>query len=241
MGSDHRTPTGVFVHGYLTINGQKMSKSRGTFVKARNYLQHLNPEYLRYYFAAKLNNGIEDIDLNFDDFSQRVNSDLVGKVVNIASRCAGFIHKRFAGELADSLMDEALWHEFVVANKAIAAAYEAREYSKAIREIMHLADKANQFIDEQKPWSLAKDESQLAKVQAVCSMGLNLFKVLMVYLKPVLPLMAENVETFLNIPALNWADSHKPLLKHQINEFIPLMTRVDAEKIKAMLAAEAQQ
>lgn len=238
MGSGNRTPSGIFVHGYLTVNGQKMSKSRGTFIKARNYLNHLNPEYLRYYFAGKLNSSIEDIDLNLDDFSNRVNADLVGKVVNIASRCAGFIHKRFNGRLADSLMNPGLWLEFTAASQLIADCYANREYAKAIREIMALADKANQFIDEHKPWSLAKDESQLPQVQLICSMGLNLFKVLMVYLKPVLPFMAENVEKFLNIPALSWNHSQQPLLNHQILEFVPLMTRVDPEKIKAMLAAE---
>lgn len=230
-----RTPSFVHAHGYLTINGQKMSKSRGTFIKASDYNNHLNPEYLRYYYAAKLSNTVEDIDLNFDDFSSRVNSDLVGKVVNIASRCAGFITKKFDGELSAELMDSALFAEFTTQAEPIAELYEKCEYAKAMREIMALADKANQFIDHHKPWSLAKEPGRESEVQAICSMGLNLFKLLIVYLKPVLPHIAEESERFLNIQPLSWKDSQTALLAHTIHEFKPLMQRVDPEKIQALL------
>ena len=191
----YRTPTSVFAHGFLTVNGQKMSKSRGTFIKARTYLEHLNPEYLRYYFAAKLGGGIDDLDLNLDDFIARVNADLVGKLVNIASRCAGFIGKRFDGKLSDSLPDPGLFAEFAGAADTIAGHYEQREYSKAIRIIMGLADEANRYIDDKKPWVIIKDESQLDDVQAVCTQGLNLFRSLMVYLTPVIPVVAEELWT----------------------------------------------
>ncbi|MEX0951879.1 MAG: methionine--tRNA ligase [Gammaproteobacteria bacterium] len=234
-GSGLRTPSGVFAHGFLTVNGQKMSKSRGTFIMARTYLDHLNPEYLRYYFAAKLGGGVDDIDLNLDDFRQRVNSDLVGKVVNIASRCAGFINKRFAGRLADGIYDDALWQRLTHQSTAIAEAYEAREYGRAMREIMALADQANEFIDELKPWVIAREDGRESELQAVCTMGLNAFRVLMIYLKPVLPVMAEKVEAFLDIPALHWSDLGKPLLGHTIQPFTPLLTRVEQEHIDAMI------
>ena len=234
-GSNYRTPTAVYAHGFLTINGQKMSKSRGTFINARNYLDHLNPEYLRYYFAAKLTSRIDDLDLNLEDFALRVNADLVGKVVNIASRCAGFINKRFNNTLADSLAHEALYLSVVDAGQRIIDLYEAREFSQAMREIMALADKANQFIDEQKPWVLAKEEGQEQAVLDICSTGLNLFKVLIAYLKPVLPAMATNVESFFNINPLSWSNYQDPLLGQKINKFKPLMTRVEQEKIDAML------
>jgi methionyl-tRNA synthetase len=234
-----RTPSFVHAHGYLTVNGQKMSKSRGTFIKAEDYVKFLNPEYLRYYYAAKLNHTVEDIDLNFDDFTLRVNSDLVGKVINIASRCAGFISKKFNGELSPELMDHALFNEFAEKAELIAELYENCEYAKATREIMALADKANQFIDLHKPWSLAKEAGKEDQVQAICSMGLNLFKVLMVYLKPILPYIAEQSESFLAISPLSWQDAQKPLLSHQINEFKPLMTRVDPEKVQGLLQAQA--
>jgi len=234
-GSNYRTPTAVYAHGFLTINGQKMSKSRGTFINARNYLDHLNPEYLRYYFAAKLTSRIDDLDLNLEDFALRVNADLVGKVVNIASRCAGFINKRFNNTLADSLAHEALYQSIVDAGQRIIDLYEAREFSQAMREIMALADKANQFIDEQKPWVLAKEEGQEQAVLDICSTGLNLFKVLIAYLKPVLPAMATNVESFFNINPLSWSNYQDPLLGQKINKFKPLMTRVEQEKIDAML------
>jgi methionyl-tRNA synthetase len=234
-GADFRTPTAIFAHGFLTVDGQKMSKSRGTFIKARTYLDHLNPEYLRYYFAAKLGSGVDDIDLNLEDFVARVNSDLVGKVVNIASRCAGFINKRFAGRLADECSEPGLYQDFVSAGTDIAADYENRDFGHAIRKIMALADRANQYIDANKPWVLAKQEGEEQTVQAVCSVGLNLFRVLMTYLQPVLPAMAAEVETFLNIPAMTWHAVETPLTGHGINRFKPLMTRVEEEKIVAML------
>ncbi len=234
-GAGFRKPTAVHCHGFLTVDGQKMSKSRGTFIKARTYLNHLRPEYLRYYFASKLSDGIDDLDLNFEDFAHRVNSDLVGKLVNIASRCAGFITRRFAGRLADPLAEPALYAEFVAAGASIAQAYEGREFGRAMREIMALADRANQYIDEKKPWALAKQAGAEAVVQAVCGMGLNLFRVLMIYLKPVLPGLAAQVEQFLQIPPLRWTDLDKPLLGHAIAEFKPLMQRVEMAQIAAMV------
>ncbi len=234
-GAGMRTPTAVFAHGFLTIDGQKMSKSRGTFIKARTYLDHLNPEYLRYYFAAKLGSGIDDLDLNLEDFVLRVNSDLVGKVVNIASRCAGFINKRFGGELSGTCAEPELYAEFTDAGAAIAADFEAREYGHAVRKIMALADRANQYIDANKPWVLAKQEGQEQVVQQVCSVGLNLFRVLATYLSPVLPAMARQVEAFLNVPALTWDAVTTPLTGHTINTFKPLLTRVEQDKVDAML------
>ncbi len=234
-GTGFRTPTAIFAHGFLTVNGKKMSKSRGTFIKARSWLDHLNPEYLRYYFAAKLGPGVDDIDLNLEDFVLRVNSDLVGKVVNIASRCAGFINKRFDGMLADSCSEPQLYREFVEAGEDIATEYEQRAYGQAVRKIMALADRANQYIDANKPWVLAKEAGKEQEVQAVCSTGLNLFRVLLTYLQPILPVMATEVETFLNIPALTWSAIADPLTGHRINAFKPLMTRVEQEKIDAML------
>ena len=234
-GSGHRLPDNVFVHGFLTANGQKMSKSRGTFINARTYLEHLDPEYLRYYFAAKSGSGVDDIDLNLEDFRQRVNADLVGKVVNVASRCAGFIHKRFAGRLAAGIHDEALLQEFTGADQAIAAAYEAREYARAMREIMALADKANQYIDRHKPWEMARQDPESAELQQVCSLGLNLFRILIIYLKPVLPGLAQRAEAFLGIDPLTWDDLAAPLLDHPINKFKPLLTRVDKDRIDGMI------
>ncbi len=233
QGSGFRAPTNVFVHGFLTVNGQKMSKSRGTFIKARSYLNHLDPAYLRYYFAAKLSNRVEDIDLNLDDFIQRVNSDLVGKVVNIASRCAGFINKRFDGQLSPTLSEPELFERIAQTN--IAELYESREYSKAMREIMQLADEVNQYIDENKPWVLIKEAGREEEVQAICSMGLNLFRLLIIYLKPVLPDLAKQVEEFLNIDALSWSDLQAPLLDHEIKKFKPLITRIEKENIEAMV------
>ncbi len=234
-GADFRTPDGVWAHGFLTVNGQKMSKSRGTFIIARTYLNHLNPEYLRYYFAAKLDNSIDDLDLNLDDFQTRVNSDLVGKLVNIASRCAGFISKNFDGKLSDSLPDQKLFDQFVVAGDSIAEAFESRRYHKAMREIMALADKANQYIDRQKPWVLVREDETRAQVQPVCTQGLNLFRLLIIYLKPVLPRTAENAEQFLQIAPLTWADSRMPLLNHEINRFKPLLTRIENQSIQNMI------
>ncbi|PKD42359.1 methionine--tRNA ligase [Methylomonas sp. Kb3] len=239
-GADFRTPSAIFAHGFLTVNGEKMSKSRGTFIKARTYLDHLNPEYLRYYFAAKLSAGVDDIDLNFDDFSQRVNSDLVGKVVNIASRCSGFIAKRFDGLLSAECAEPALFQQFVDANSTIADLYESREFGKAMREIMALADKANQYIDEKKPWLIAKEEGKDAELHAVCSMGVNLFRMLVAYLRPVIPTLANNAESFLNIPAQSWPSDAQPLLDHKINSFVPLMTRVEPDKIAAIVEASKE-
>lgn len=230
-----RTPTAVHCHGFLTVDGAKMSKSRGTFIQAESYLRHLNPEYLRYYFASKLTNGVDDIDLSLDDFIQRVNSDLVGKLVNIASRCAGFIAKRFDYYLAAELPNPALYQEFVAANTSIAEAFETRRYSQAIREIMALADKANQYVDEQKPWVLAKDPARAAEVQAVCTQGLNLFRVIITYLKPVVPQLAADSEAFLNAGELTWASIHTPLLAQQINPFKALLTRIEREAVLAMV------
>ncbi len=239
-GAGFRTPSAVFAHGFLTVNGEKMSKSRGTFIKARTYLEHLNPEYLRYYFAAKLSNGIDDLDLNFDDFSQRVNSDLVGKVVNIASRCSGFIKKRFAGKLSASCSEPELFQHFIDANNSIATLYENREFGKAMREIMALADKANQYIDEKKPWLIAKEEDKEAELHDICSMGINLFRLLIAYLKPVMPALAKNVEDFLNIESQSWPAQTEPLLDHAIKPFKALMTRVEADKIAAVLEASKE-
>jgi methionyl-tRNA synthetase len=234
-GSGFRTPSAVYANGFLTVNGQKMSKSRGTFIKARTYLEHLNPEYLRYYFAAKLGSGIDDIDLNLEDFSARVNSDLVGKVVNIASRCAGFIKKRFDGQLSGTIHDAELLAELVAANDSIKNAYDNREYSRAMREIMALADKVNQYIDDHKPWVIAKQENSDDELQAICTMGINCFRLLILYLKPVLPLMAEKTEAFLNIEPMQWNDAEITLTNHKINKFKPLMTRIEKESIEAMI------
>ncbi|MEE4380016.1 MAG: methionine--tRNA ligase [Candidatus Competibacteraceae bacterium] len=239
-GANFRKPTAVFCHGFLTVDGQKMSKSRGTFIKARTYLEHLRPEYLRYYFATKLNDRIDDLDLNLEDFQQRVNSDLVGKLVNIASRCAGFITKRFAGQLSDTLAEPALYGDFVMAAEAIAEAYERRDFNRAMRDIMALADRANQYIDEKKPWLLAKQTDQEPQVQAVCSMGLNLFRLLMLYLKPVLPRMAADAEAFLQIPPLTWETLHQPLIAHTIASFKPLMQRLESTQLEALLAASKE-
>ena len=234
-GAGFRKPTAVNVHGFLTVNGAKMSKSRGTFIQAESYLKHLNPEWLRYYFASKLSNGVDDIDLNLEDFIARVNSDLVGKVVNIASRCAGFINKRFANQLANSLPDSTLYQEFSEASERIAELYESRRYNLAMREIMALADKANQYVDEQKPWVLAKDPERFAEVQQVCTQGVNMFRAIVAYLKPVLPQLASEAETFLNAGELTWASVAQPLLAQEITPFKPLMTRVEAAMVEAML------
>ncbi|RMG31404.1 MAG: methionine--tRNA ligase [Gammaproteobacteria bacterium] len=236
-GAGFRKPTAIFAHGFLTVDGKKMSKSRGTFIKARTWLDHLPPEPLRYYFAAKLGPGIDDIDLNLEDFVQRVNSDLVGKVVNIASRCAGFIHKRFGDRLAEALPAPDLYATFLQAGEEIARLYEAREFGHAMREIMALADAANQYIDEQKPWVRIKQPDQAPEVQAICTQGLNLFRVLMAYLKPVLPAMAERVEAFLRCAPLTWINIREPLLSHTIERFEPLMTRIDPERVAAVLEA----
>jgi methionyl-tRNA synthetase len=234
-GAKFRTPSAVFAHGFLTVNGEKMSKSRGTFIKARTYLDHLDPEYLRYYFAAKLSAGIDDIDLSFEDFTQRVNSDLVGKVVNIASRCSGFIKKRFDGKLSAQCAEPELFQQFTLASENIAALYEAREYGKAMREIMALADKANQYIDEKKPWLIAKEEGKDQELHEICSIGINLFCLLVAYLKPVLPKLATESEDFLNIESQPWPSNAQPLVSHEIKAFKSLMTRVEEPKIAAII------
>ncbi|MDC9728623.1 MAG: methionine--tRNA ligase [Methyloprofundus sp.] len=235
-GADFRTPSAVFAHGFLTVNGEKMSKSRGTFIKARTYLDHLDPEYLRYYFAAKLSSGVDDIDLSFEDFTLRVNSDLVGKVVNIASRCSGFIKKRFDGKLSAQCAEPELFAQFTEASESIAVLYETREYGKAMREIMSLADKANQYIDEKKPWLVAKEEGKDQELHDICSMGINLFRLLVSYLSPVLPKLAADSEDFLSINAEQWITAKtSPLLSHNIKPFKALMTRVDETKIAAIV------
>ena len=234
-GSGFRTPTSVYAHGFLTVNGQKMSKARGTFIKARTYLDNLDPNYLRYYYAAKLGPTIEDIDLNLDDFIARVNSDLVGKLVNIASRCAGFIGKRFDGRLADALPEPDLFAKVADASETIAEHYEKREYSKAMRLVMSLADEANRYIDENKPWVMIKDESKLDDVQLVCTQGLNMFRSLMIYLAPVLPEIAEKTRAFLGEDDWGWADAAEPMLGATINKFKPLLTRVEQDKVDKMV------
>ena len=233
----YRRPTAVFAHGFLTVDGTKMSKSRGTFIKARTYLDHLNPEYLRYYLAAKLSSDIDDLDLNLEDFAQRVNSDLVGKVVNIASRCAGFIGKGFGGMLSAKLDRPELIAEIQDARDDITGYFDQREYGKAIRLIMAMADKANQYINDKQPWVIAKTDKQSPELQEICSTGINAFRLLICYLKPVLPAMAAQAEEFLGIDALVWDDLEKTLLNHQINKFKPLMTRVETDKVEAMVAA----
>lgn len=238
-GAGFRKPNAIFAHGFVTVNGAKMSKSRGTFIKARTYLNNLDPEYLRYYFASKLTSGITDLDLNLEDFTQKVNADLIGKVVNIASRCAGFITKRFNGKLSTQLSEPALFADFVNAGDSIAQSYEQREFARAIRDIMALADKANQYIDAKAPWVLVKDDSKQQEAHDVCSMGLNLFRVLMHYLKPVLPKMASDSEAFLNTELL-WANYREPLLNHAINPFKALMQRVDPAKVLAMVDASKE-
>ncbi|WP_120511314.1 methionine--tRNA ligase [Photobacterium salinisoli] len=238
-GAGLRKPSNVFVHGYVTVNGAKMSKSKGTFVKASTYLEHLDPECLRYYYAAKLNNRIDDLDLNLEDFSQRVNSDVVNKIVNLASRNAGFITKRFDGKLADTFAEPALYQEFVAAADRIAELYENREFGRAIREITALADKANQYVDEKAPWVVAKEEGKDAELQSICSVGINLFRVLMTYLKPVMPKLAERVEGFLN-ETLTWDGIAQPLTGHEIAKFKALFNRIDSKHIEAMVEASKE-
>jgi methionyl-tRNA synthetase len=233
-GAGLRRPTGVFAHGFLTINGQKMSKSRGTFVTARHYLERLPPEPLRYYFAAKLASGIEDIDFSLDDFVARSNSDLVGKLVNIASRCAGFI-ERGGGQLATALPDPALYQEFASAGERIAALYEAREYASAMREIMDLADRANRYVDQHKPWTLARDPARATEVRAIATQGLNLFRVLMCYLAPVLPHMAQAATAFLGSSLEQWGAVALPLLDQPIARYQPLATRLDPEAVASLI------
>ncbi|MFT4517891.1 MAG: methionyl-tRNA synthetase [Halioglobus sp.] len=234
-----RAPTAIYAHGFLTVNGTKMSKSRGTFINAGTYLEHLDAEYLRYYFAAKLNASIDDIDLNLEDFVQRVNSDVVGKVVNIASRCSGFLRKGYDNTLADICSEQALVDAFIAKGDDIAALYEQREFNKAMREIINLADQANQYIDEKKPWVLAKQDGSEQEVHDACSVGINLFRVLMTYLKPVLPAMAEKSEAFLQ-HSLDWTALKGPLCGHQLAKFKPLITRIELKQVEAMVEASKE-
>ena len=240
-GAGFRTPDAVYAHGFLTVDGQKMSKSRGTFIMAKTYLEHLNPEYLRYYYAAKLSGRIDDIDLNLEDFAQRVNSDLVGKVVNIASRCAGFVVKKFDGKLAASWSADAqaLYQSFADKSEDIANLYEQREYGHAMREIMTLADKANEYIAETAPWVLAKEEGKEAELLESVSVGINLFRVLMSYLAPVIPETANKAKAFLNIDNWNWNDVKEPIMGHEITKFKALLTRLEMPAIEKMVEASA--
>jgi methionyl-tRNA synthetase len=234
-GAGFRKPTGVHVHGFLTINGQKMSKSRGTFITAQRYLEHLPAEYFRYFIAAKLGPGVDDIDMNLEEFTTRINAEVVGKLVNIASRCAPFITRGHEGRLSDALPEPALFEEFVAAGASIAALYEAREYASAVREIMALADRANQYIDQRKPWLLAKDPARAAEVQAVATQGLNLFRLLMTWLKPVLPATAGRAERFLGTGDGDWDSAATPLLGSRIQPYEPLATRLDLKDVDKLI------
>ncbi|CEP36288.1 MULTISPECIES: methionine--tRNA ligase [unclassified Halomonas] len=239
-GADLRTPTAVNCHGFLTVDGAKMSKSRGTFIKAATYADHLNPEYLRYYFAAKLTSKVDDLDLNLEDFAARVNADLVGKVVNIASRCAGFVKKLGGGNLSSHCAEPQMVARFIAAGDHIAEDFEAREFSRAMRKIMDLADEANTYIADKEPWALAKQDGRDAEVLDICSVGINLFRQLMVYLTPVVPAMAEQAREFLNVESLDWHTRQSVLTEHTINKFKPLMTRVERDKIDAMIEASKE-
>ncbi|MEM6160860.1 methionine--tRNA ligase [Erwinia sp. P6884] len=238
-GSNFRKPTNLFVHGYVTVNGAKMSKSRGTFIKASTWLQHLDADSLRYYYAAKLSSRIDDIDLNLEDFVQRVNADIVNKVVNLASRNAGFINKRFDGKLSAELADPALYKTFTDASASIGEAWSSREFGRAVREIMALADVANRYVDEQAPWVVAKQEGRDADLQAICSMGINMFRVLMTWLKPVLPSLSERAEAFLN-QELSWEGIEQPLLDHKVAGFKALYSRVEMDKVNALIEASKE-
>jgi methionyl-tRNA synthetase len=238
QASGMRRPTAVHAHGFLTVNGQKMSKTRGSFITARRYLQKFPAEYLRYYFAAKLSGGIDDMDMNLDEFATRLNSEIVGKLVNIASRCAGFITKNSGGQLASRLADEKLYGEFAAAGDAIAQGYEMRDTAGAMREIMALADRANQYVDSRKPWMLAKDPNQVAEVQLVCTQALNLFRVLMIYLQPVLPQMAARASAFFQETDWTWAAAAKPRLSTAINAYEPLAVRLDPKAVASLVDTE---
>lgn len=238
-GAALKTPDAIYIHSFVTVNGQKMSKSRGTFIKASTYAKHLNPEYLRFYYAAKLSSGLEDVDINFEDFRLRINSDVVGKYVNIASRCAGFITKKFDGKLGSNLINQELYNKFINESEVIAKDYEERNFSQAIRKIMALADCANQYIAEQEPWKLIKEEGKEQQVQDTCTLALNLFRVLSVYLKPVLSETVAKAENFLN-DELNWDSLQHPLLDHSVNKFKPLIQRVEEENIEAMIEQSKQ-
>ncbi|TVU70706.1 methionine--tRNA ligase [Cobetia crustatorum] len=239
-GAGMRTPSSVNCHGFVTVNGAKMSKSRGTFIKADTYAQFLNPEYLRYYFAAKLTAGVDDLDLNLDDFTARVNSDLVGKVVNIASRCAGFVKKFGDGKLSAECAEPALVNRFIAAGEGIAADFEAREFARAMRKVMELADEANTYIADKAPWAMAKEDGREQEVLEVCSVGINLFRQLMVYLAPVIPTLTDKAREFLNVDSLDWASREVVLIGHAINKFTPLLTRVEPALIDKMLEASRE-
>ncbi len=239
-GSGFRVPTSVFAHGFLTVNGKKMSKARGTFINARTYLDHLNPNHLRYYYAAKLGPGMDDIDLSLDDFIARVNSDLVGKLVNIASRCAGFISKRFDGQMSATLNDPALFEKFTEQSEVIADHYESREYSKAMRAIMSLADEANRYIEHKKPWVMIKDEDRMDAVQDVCTQGLNMFRTLMVYLTPVVPDLASDARQLFIEDEWDWTSAQTPILGQAVAKFKPLITRVEQSDVDKMVEESKQ-
>ncbi len=239
-GAGLRRPTGVHAHGFLTVNGAKMSKSRGTFIKARTWLDHFHPDYLRYYFAAKLGSGLADIDLSLEDFRTRVNSDLVGKLVNIASRSAGFVHKLGGGRLAEQLPDPALYQRFLDEHSAICADFENRNFQVAIRRIMALADEANRYIDEHKPWVLAKEGDRADEVLGICTQGINLFRVMMTWLAPVIPHTARAAGDFLNTSLEDFDAIEAPLLGHEINRFKPLLTRVEADQVERVLEASRE-
>ncbi len=239
-GANMKLPNAVYVHGFLTVNGTKMSKSRGTFIKASTYLDHLNPDYLRYYYAAKLSDGLVDIDLNMEDFRQRVNSDLVGKVVNIASRCAGFIKKKFDSQLSSQLHNQTLYDEFLNHSAEIAQLFENRKYNAAVRQIMALADKANQYIADMAPWVAVKDENKLEEVHQVCSTGINLFRVLMTWLAPVIPFTARKAEDFLNVDLNDWFAIEQPMIDHAINKFKPLISRIEPETLEKIIEQSKQ-
>ena len=236
--ANFRTPTGVNVHGFVTVDGRKMSKSRGTFIKARTYLDHLDPEYLRYYFATKLSARVEDIDLSLEDFVQKVNSDLVGKLVNIASRTAGFISKKFAGQLSSELANPGLVEAIRAKGPDIQEAFENREFSKATREIMALADDVNAWIAEMAPWQLAKNETTLPDVQPICTTAINAFRLLVLYLKPVMPTLSDKVQHFLQVDHLDYESLNHTLLDHQIEAFTPLITRIEMKDVEAMIQSE---
>ena len=232
--ADFRTPTAVNAHGFVTVNGAKMSKSRGTFIKARTYLNHLNPTYLRYYFAAKLGSSVDDFDLNLEDFVQRVNSDLVNKLINIASRTANFI-KKSGGVLSERCAEEAMVNDFINAGDHIAELYEKREFSRAMKEIMTLADRANEYIQAKAPWAMSKEEGREQEVLDVCSVAVNLFRQLMTYLSPVLPELADKTAAFLNLETLGWEDRRSILTGHAINKFKPMLARAEMDKVTAIL------
>ncbi|MEM7098113.1 MAG: methionine--tRNA ligase [Pseudomonadota bacterium] len=238
--ANFRKPTRIHTHGFITVDGTKMSKSRGTFIMAEDYLKFLNPEYLRYYYAAKLNGTTDDIDINLEDFVQRVNSDLVGKVINIASRCAGFLTKQFDGGMHADIHDNELLQEFSGAAEQIAAFYEADDSSKAIREITRLADLANQYIAQHEPWNLVKDPNQRDMVQLVCSQAINLFRILAIYLKPILPEMAEKAEAFLQVPPLQWSDVSQPLQGHTIAKFKAMLQRMESKVVDKLVEASRE-